>query len=124
MKEEILTEKAPKPIGPYSQAIKSNGFIFLSGIIPIRTTGEMTKGDIAEQFQTIMGNAKSILEAAGSSLEKVVKVTVYMKDLRDFEAMNKVYASTFSKPFPARTTVQVAALPRGVDIEVDFIATT
>ncbi len=124
MKEAIFTERAPRPIGPYSQAIKAGGFVFLSGIIPVRPSGEISTGEIGQQFRTIIENAKSILESAGSSLDRVVKVTVYIKDLQNFEAMNKVYALIFSPPFPARSTVQVAALPKNVDLEVDFIATT
>lgn len=122
MKEPIIAERAPRPIGPYSQAIKIRGLVFLSGIIPLRPSGEVMKGNMAEQFGLIIENAKTILESAGSSLDDVVKVTVYMKDLKDFGTMNEVYASVFRPPFPARSTVQVAALPKNVDIEVDLIA--
>lgn len=122
MKEAILSEKAPRPIGPYSQAIKIGGLVFLSGIIPLRPSGEVLKGNMADQFRLIIENAKAILESAGTSMDDVIKVTVYMKDLKDFDAMNEVYASVFRPPFPARSTVQVAALPRNVDIEVDLIA--
>ncbi len=122
MKEAILSEKAPRPIGPYSQAIKIGGLVFLSGIIPLRPSCEVLKGNMADQFRLIIENAKAILESAGTSMDDVIKVTVYMKDLKDFDAMNEVYASVFRPPFPARSTVQVAALPRNVDIEVDLIA--
>jgi len=122
MKEAILSEKAPRPIGPYSQAIKIGGLVFLSGIIPLWPSGEVLKGNMADQFRLIIQNAKAILESAGTSMDDVIKVTVYMKDLKDFDAMNEVYASVFRPPFPARSTVQVAALPRNVDIEVDLIA--
>lgn len=124
MKREILTGDAPKPIGPYSQAIVSGNLIFLSGIIPIDpSTGEVIKGDIGRATEQVLKNASSILRASGYSLENVVKVSVFLKDLGLFNEMNNVYSKWFKKPYPARTTVQVAALPRDVDVEMDFIAT-
>jgi 2-iminobutanoate/2-iminopropanoate deaminase len=123
MKEEILTSGAPKPIGPYSQAIRVGNLIFLSGIIPIEPrTGNIIRGDINQATEQVFKNAASILKAAGSSLENVVKVSVFLRDLRLFDEMNEVYSNWFKKPYPARTTVQVAALPKEVDIEMDFIA--
>jgi 2-iminobutanoate/2-iminopropanoate deaminase len=125
MKREILTDDAPKPIGPYSQAIKSGSLIFLSGIIPVDPgSGEVVGGDIRRATEQVLRNASSILRAAGASLENVAKVSVFMKDLRLFNEMNDVYSKWFKKPYPARTTVQVSALPRDVEIEMDFIAET
>lgn len=123
MKEEILTKEAPEPIGPYSQAIRTRNLIFLSGVIPIDPeTGKVIKGDITHATEQVFKNASAILKTAGASLENVVKVTVFLKDLKNFEEMNEVYSKWFKRPYPARTTVQVAALPKEVDIEVDFIA--
>jgi len=123
MKKEVLTDEAPKPIGPYSQAIRSGSFLFLSGIIPIDpATGEIIRGDIKRAVEQVFKNASSILKAAGASLDDVVKVSVFMKDLTLFNEVNDVYSKWFRKPYPARTTVQVTALPRDVDVEMDFIA--
>lgn len=124
MKKEIITaDKAPGAIGPYSQAVKANGFIFVSGQIPIDPdTNDLVKGDTAEQTSRVLKNIKNILEAAGGSLETVIKTTVYMKDLRKFGDMNKVYGEFFTASFPARATVEVSNLPKGVDIEIDAIA--
>jgi 2-iminobutanoate/2-iminopropanoate deaminase len=122
MKRAIESLGAPKPIGPYSQATVVNGFVFLSGLIPITSDGTLTKGDIRKEFETIVRNAAAILAEAGSSLEKVVKVTVFMTDLSKFDAMNKAYSEVFKPPFPARSTVQVVSLPKAVDLEIDMIA--
>lgn len=122
MKRAIESLGAPKPIGPYSQATVVNGFVFLSGLIPITSDGTLTKGDIRKEFETIVRNAATILAEAGSSLEKVVKVTVFMTDLSKFDAMNKAYSGVFKPPFPARSTVQVVSLPKAVDLEIDMIA--
>ncbi len=120
-----MTNDAPKPIGPYSQAVQSGKLIFLSGIIPADpNTGNIIRGDIKKATEQVLKNASSILKASGSSLENVVKVSVFMKDLKLFGEMNEVYSNWFKKPYPARTTVQAAALPRDVDIEMDFIAET
>jgi 2-iminobutanoate/2-iminopropanoate deaminase len=125
MKEIIATEKAPKAIGPYSQAVRANGFIFVSGQIPIDpATGELLAGDIAQQTARVLENLKAILEAAGSSLDRVVKVSVFLKDLSEFAAMNAMYAKYFPENPPARATVQVARLPRDVGVEIDLIALT
>ncbi len=120
-----MTNESPKPIGPYSQAIRSGSLVFLSGIIPVDpATGEIVRGDIKRATEQVFKNASSVLKAAGVSLEDVVKVTVFMKDLTLFNEMNDVYSKWFKKPYPARTTVQVSALPRDVDLEMDFIAET
>jgi 2-iminobutanoate/2-iminopropanoate deaminase len=119
----ICTEAAPKAIGPYSQAVKANGFIFASGQIPIDpSTGQLIYGSISDQTACVFNNLKAVLKEANSSLENVVKVNVYMRDLADFDEMNKVYAEFFPHNKPARATVQVARLPRDVAIEIDLIA--
>jgi len=122
VKEIISTEKGPKAIGPYSQAIKANGFIHTAGQIPIDpATGQPIKGDIALQTTQVLENLKAIVEASGSSLEKTIKATVYLKDMNDFAAMNEVYGRYFSKNPPARSTVEVARLPRDAGVEIDLI---
>jgi len=123
MKEVISTAKAPKAIGPYSQAIRANGFVFVSGQIPFDpATGELVAGDVAQQTTRVLENLKAILEAAGSSLDHVVKTGVFLKDMNDFAAMNEVYARYFPKNPPARATVEVARLPRDVRVEIDLVA--
>jgi len=122
MKRAVESAKAPKPIGPYSQATIVNGFVFLSGLIPITPDGNLVRGDIRTEFETIIRNAAAILAEAGSSLEKVAKVTIFMTDLSKFDEMNKAYSEVLKPPFPARSTVQVASLPRAVDLEIDMIA--
>jgi 2-iminobutanoate/2-iminopropanoate deaminase len=123
MKEIISTDKGPKAIGPYSQAVKANGFIFISGQIPINpATGDIEVGDIGQQTTRVLENLKAIVEAAGSSLDKAVKVSVFLKDMREFAAMNAVYGKYFPETPPARATVEVARLPRDVGIEIDIVA--
>lgn len=123
MKREIGTEKAPKAIGPYSQAIAANGFVFVSGQIPIDpATGELVIGSVEDQARRVFANIAAVLEAAGSSFDKVVKSTVFLQDMNDFARMNAVYAEFFKAPYPARAAVQVARLPRDVRIEVEVIA--
>lgn len=122
-REMLSSEGAPGAIGPYSQAVRAGGFIFVSGQIPISpVTGEVLPGGIARQTETVLEAAAAILEDAGSGLAKAVKVTVYMTDLGSFGEMNEVYARFFPKDPPARAAVQVAALPKGVDIEIDVTA--
>jgi 2-iminobutanoate/2-iminopropanoate deaminase len=122
VKEVISTEKGPKAIGPYSQAIKANGLIFTAGQIAFDpATGQIVEGDIARQTVRVFENLKAIVEAAGSSLDKAVKATVYLKDMNDFEAMNEVYARYLRANPPARSTVEVTRLPRDVRVEVDLI---
>ncbi len=123
MKEEILTSNAPQPIGPYSQAIRANGFLFLSGQIPlIPGSEELLEGSIEDQTRRALENIKGVLEEAGTSFEKVVKCTVYLSDMNDFAAMNGVYGEYFTGIAPARAAVQAAGLPKGVDVEIDVIA--
>jgi 2-iminobutanoate/2-iminopropanoate deaminase len=123
VKEIISTEKGPKAIGPYSQAVRANGFIYISGQGAIDpATGALVEGGIAEQTARALDNLKAIVEAAGSSLDHAVKVTVFLKDMNDFAAMNEVYARYFPKNKPARTTVEVARLPLDLRVEIDMIA--
>jgi len=123
MHKAIHTRKAPAAIGPYSQAIDAGTFIFTSGQIPIEpSTGQVINGGIKEQTARVLENLKSVLEAAGSGMDKVVKTTVFMKDLRDFAAMNEVYQKYFSEPYPARSCVEVNRLLRDVLIEIEAVA--
>jgi len=119
----VYTDKAPKPIGPYSQAVKAGPWLFLSGQIPIDPrSGEVVDGDIEVQTRRVLENVKAILESVGYTLDDVVKVTVYLADLKDFPRFNNVYSEYFKDKPPARTTVQVAGLPRNAKIEIDVIA--
>lgn len=123
MKQEVKTDKAPKAIGPYSQAIVANGFVFCSGQIPLNpATGELNTGTIEEQTQQVITNIIAVLEAAGSSLARVIKATVFLQDMNDFSRMNEVYARYMPAPFPARSTVQAARLPRDAKVEIEVIA--
>ncbi len=123
MKEVITTDRGPKAIGPYSQAIKANGFIFVSGQIPLDPqTQQLAEGDIAQQTERVLENLKGIIEAAGSSFERAVKTTVFLADLKDFAAMNEVYGRFFPSNPPARSTVEVARLPRDVRVEIELFA--
>lgn len=123
MKEIIRTDKAPKPIGPYNQAVKANGFIFVSGQIPLDlNTGELVVGDIKKATRIVLSHIQNILEEAGSSMEKVLKVNVYLSDMNNFSAMNEVYAEFFTKDHPARAAVEVARLPKDVEVEIECVA--
>jgi 2-iminobutanoate/2-iminopropanoate deaminase len=124
MKQIISTDRAPKAIGPYSQAVVSNGFAFLSGQIPLDpVTNQLIEGDIASQTERVIENLKAVLEACGSSLAQVVKTTVFLKDMGEFAKMNEVYGRYFPQHAPARATVEAARLPRDVRVEIDCIAT-
>ncbi len=123
MKKQVQTDKAPKAIGPYSQGIIANGFIYCSGQIPIDpATGELNTGTIEDQTRQVLKNVGAVLDAAGSSYEDVVKCTVFLQDMNDFAKMNAVYAEFFKAPYPARAAVQVARLPRDVKVEIEAIA--
>ena len=123
MRQPIKTDNAPAAIGPYSQAIKANGFVFVSGQIPIDPqTGEFVEGGITEQTARVLKNLTAVLEAAGSSLEQVVKTTVFLADMKEFSSMNEVYAGFFPSPPPARSTVAAAGLPRDARVEIEAIA--
>jgi len=123
VKEPIVTDLGPKAIGPYSQAVRANGFVFVSGQIALDPrTQELVPGDITAQTERVLENLRAILQAAGSSLEKIVRTTVFLADMSDFASMNQVYARYFRQDFPARSTVQAARLPRDVRVEIDAIA--
>lgn len=124
LKEYVKTSDAPQPIGPYSQAIVAEGkLIFTSGQIPLDPqTGAVVGEDIRSQTRRVIENLKAVLVSAGSNLDRVVKTTVYLKDMNDFSAMNEVYAEYFSSGVPARTTIQVARLPKDVLVEIECIA--
>jgi 2-iminobutanoate/2-iminopropanoate deaminase len=123
MKQQVKTDKAPQAIGPYSQAIVANGFVFASGQIALDpVTGELNAGTIEDQTKQVLINLGAVLEAAGSSYDHVVKATVFLQDMNDFSRMNRVYAEFFKPPFPARAAVQVARLPRDVKVEIEAIA--
>ena len=123
MREVIATDRGPKAIGPYSQAIRANGFVFVSGQIPLDpATQQLVAGDVQAQTERVLENLKGIVEAAGSSLDRVVRATVFLADMNEFAAMNEVYGRYFQNQPPARSTVQVARLPRDVHVEIDVIA--
>jgi 2-iminobutanoate/2-iminopropanoate deaminase len=123
MKQIVATGQAPQAIGPYSQAVVSHGLAFLSGQIPLDpATGQIVEGDIAAQTARVLENLKAVLAACGSSLDQVLKTTVYLKDLGEFARMNEVYARYFPASAPARSTVEIARLPRDARIEIDAIA--
>lgn len=123
MKKAISTEKAPAAIGPYSQAIEVNGFVYASGQLPIDpATGQFPEGGIKEQTRQSILNAQAILESEGLTLANVVKTTVFLADMDDFAAMNEVYASFFQAPYPARSAVAVKTLPKGAMVEIECIA--
>lgn len=123
MHDVIATDQGPKAIGPYSQAIRANGFVFLSGQIPLDpTTQQLIAGDIQAQTDRVLQNIKGILEAAGSSLHKVVKTTVFLKNMSEFAAMNEAYGKYFAQAPPARSTVEVARLPKDVLVEIEVTA--
>jgi 2-iminobutanoate/2-iminopropanoate deaminase len=121
--DRIQTDRAPNAIGPYSQAIRANGFVYASGQIPLDpATMQVVEGGIREQTERVMNNLSAVLQAAGSSLDRVVKTTVFLADLEDFASMNDTYGRFFGEVPPARSTVQVSRLPRDVRIEIDVIA--
>jgi 2-iminobutanoate/2-iminopropanoate deaminase len=123
MRDVILTDRGPKPIGPYSQAIRTNGFLYVSGQVALDPkTGEMKGTDVREQTERVFENIKGILEGAGSNLHHIVKTTVFLKDMNDFPAMNEVYAKYFTSAPPARSTVQVSRLPKDALVEIEVIA--
>jgi len=123
LRETISTDKAPRAIGPYEQAIKVGDFVYTAGQIPIDPqTGNLVSGGIAEQTRQVLENLKAVLEAAGSSLDKVIKATVFLKNMADFAALNEVYGEYLGKAKPARSTVAVADLPRGALVEIDLVA--
>lgn len=122
-KTVIHTADAPAAIGPYSQAIAANGMLYISGQIPLDpATGQLLEGDTAAQARLVLANLEAILQAGGCTFADVVRSTIFLIDLNDFAAVNAAYAEKFTAPFPARVTIQVAALPRGSKVEIDAIA--
>lgn len=125
MKKIISTEKAPAAIGPYSQAVEANGFLFTSGVIPIiPATGELVQGGIEEQAEQAIGNLAALIEAADCSVENTVKTVVFIKDMNDFARVNEIYSRYFKKDCPARSCVEVARLPKDVLIEIEAVVVT
>lgn len=122
MKTAVAADGAPQAIGPYSQGIDAGPFVFVSGQTPLRPDGTLVEGGIADQTRRCLQNVEAILKAAGLGLDAVVKTTVFMTDLKQFSAMNEVYASVFPSPYPARSTVEVSALPKGAAVEIEAIA--
>lgn len=124
-REPINTPRAPAAIGPYSQAVRAGGSVYLSGQIPLDpATGELVQADIATESRRVFDNLRAVCEAAGGSLEDVARVGIYLTDLADFAAVNAVMADYFQAPHPARSTIQVSALPRGARVEIDAILVT
>jgi 2-iminobutanoate/2-iminopropanoate deaminase len=125
MREQIVTSDAPAAIGPYSQALRAGELVFVSGQIPLDPgTGQLVVGDVRAQTERVLKNVEAVLLAAGCTFGDVVKTTIYLVDLAHFTAVNEVYGGVFAAPYPARATVQVAALPRGADVEIEAIAVT
>jgi len=123
MSKAVKTDKAPAAIGPYSQAIDTGTFIYTSGQIPVNpSTGEVVDGGIEQQTAQVLENLKNVLEAAGSSLSKVIKTTVFIKDMNSFSVVNEVYKEYFTEPYPARSCVEVARLPKDVLVEIEAVA--
>jgi 2-iminobutanoate/2-iminopropanoate deaminase len=123
VKEAVYTDRAPKPIGPYSQAVKVGNLVFTSGQIALDPkTGALVAGDVAKETEQVFANLAAVLEAAGSGLDRAIKTTVFLTDMGQFSKVNEVYARFFREPFPARSTVQVAALPKGVAVEIEVVA--
>ena len=123
MKERVQTDQAPKAIGPYSQAVKANGMLFASGQVPLDpATGQIIEGTITQQTERVLNNLKAVLEAAGTSLDRVVKTTVFLADMNDFGEMNETYGRFFADVAPARSTVEVSRLPKDARVEIDLIA--
>ena len=122
-RQAVVTTNAPTAIGPYSQAIFTGTLVFCSGQLGLdKTTGQMADGGAAAETEAVLTNLAAVLAAAGSSMDRVLKTTVFLTDLKDFQAMNEVYARHFGAPFPARSTIQVAALPRGAKVEIEATA--
>jgi len=122
MKKAYMTDRAPQPVGPYSQAVQAGSFLFLAGQVPLNPQNTMVEGDINVQARQVMNNLKAVLEWAGATMDQVVKTTIFLADLSDFDAVNKIYAEYFKEPYPARSTVEASKLPKGARLEIDVIA--
>ena len=124
-KEIISTKNAPQAIGPYSQAVKTGNLMFISGQIPLNPeTGDLVSGSIEDEANQVLNNIKSICEAAGNTLEDIVKITIFLTDLDNFATVNEVMKEHFSEPYPARATIEVSGLPLGVNVEIEAIVST
>ena len=124
-KEIISTENAPQAIGPYSQAVKAGGLMFISGQIPLNPeTGDLVSGSIEDEANQVLQNIKSICEAAGHGMEDIVKITIFLTDLGNFATVNELMKKHFSEPYPARATVEISGLPLGVNVEIEAIVST
>lgn len=121
MKKCVSTSQSPQAIGPYSQAIQVGNFLFCSGQIPLRADGTLVTGDIRAQTKQVLENMAQVITAAGAAMDDVVKTTIFLTNLSDFQAVNEVYESYFSEPYPARSTIQVSALPKGVAVEIEAV---
>jgi len=122
-KQGIHSSQAPAAIGPYSQAVRAGDYVFFSGQIPlVPETGAVVTDDIAQQTERVMANMHAVLQAAGCTFANIVKTTIFLTDLQDFGVVNEIYGRYFEEPFPARATVQVAALPKGVGVEIEWVA--
>ena len=123
MKQAVSSDRAPKAIGPYSQAVRAGQLLFVSGQIPLDPdTGQMVAGDVAAQTRRVLENVRAVLDAANRSFADIVRTTIFLADMNDFAAVNEVYGQYFSQPYPARATVQVARLPKDARVEIDVIA--
>ena len=122
MKKAFRTDQAPNPVGPYSQIVQIGETLYLAGQVPLTPGGTMNDGDIAAQTRQVLNNLKAVLEAAGCTMDQIVKTTIFLADLSDFEVVNKVYAEYFREPYPARSTVEVSKLPKGARLEIVAIA--
>ena len=123
MKKAHFSERAPKPVGPYSQVVQVGDLFFLAGQIPLTAEGTMLEGDIAAQTRQVMENLKAVLHASGLNMNHIVKTTIFLADIADFDAVNKIYGEYFQQPFPARSTIQAGKLPKNARVEIDAIAT-
>ena len=122
MKKIISTDKAPQAIGPYSQAVETGNLVFCSGQIPLTAEGNLIEGDISEQTKQVMKNLKAVLQAAGLGLDNIVKATIYLTDINNFQTVNKIYGQYFEDEPPARAVIQAGALPKGVEIEIEAVS--
>lgn len=122
MKEIVQTPDAPAAIGPYSQAVRFGNLVVTSGQIPLTASGDLVEGGVEAQTRQVIENLRAVLQAAGTDLDRVVKTTVFLADMNEFSVMNSVYEQAFSAPYPARSTVQVARLPRDVRVEIEVLA--
>jgi 2-iminobutanoate/2-iminopropanoate deaminase len=122
MKKIILSKNAPAPIGPYSQAVEANGFLFCSGQIPLDTAGNVVTGDVKVQTEQVMKNIEAVLSAAGIGFKNIIKTNIFLTDMKDFAMVNEIYGRFFPENPPARSTVAVAGLPKGVQVEIEVTA--